>query len=223
MRGTRDTRDTLAVIVPFRDRDEHLRRFIPFMGEFLKGIDYEMVIVEQERGKPFNRGKLLNIGTLEARASSSYCFHDVDMLPTVADYTPVSTPTHLATRVEQFSYKLPYQGYFGGVTIFDRGSFIKVNGYSNSYWGWGAEDDDILFRCLASGIRPVRRDGRYESLPHDKAPDDNSRNFKKYAEFKKSDAPLERMREDGLSTLDYEVVSRVAHENNRVKHVQVRI
>jgi hypothetical protein len=214
--------DKLAVIVPFRDRDEHLRKFIPFMDEFLKGkgIDYEMVIVEQERGKPFNRGKLLNIGTLEVCASY-YCFHDVDMLPTVADYTTVSTPTHLAARVEQFSYKLPYPGYFGGVTVFDRQSFIKVNGYSNSYWGWGAEDDDILFRCLASGIRPARREGRYESLSHDKATG-SAHNYKKYAEFKKSDNPIERMRADGLSTLDYEVVSN-KKAPRRVKHVEVRI
>ena len=25
--------------------------------------------------------------------------------------------------------------------------YYKVNGYSNEYWGWGYEDDDLLFRC----------------------------------------------------------------------------
>ena len=25
--------------------------------------------------------------------------------------------------------------------------YYKVNGYSNKYWGWGYEDDDLLFRC----------------------------------------------------------------------------
>jgi beta-1,4-galactosyltransferase 2 len=69
------------------------------------------------------------------------------MLPMTSDYSYVSVPTHLAAEAEQFGFKLPYQGYFGGVTLFDKHSFIKVNGYSNDYWGWGAEDDDVMFRC----------------------------------------------------------------------------
>ena len=40
-----------------------------------------------------------------------------------------------------------FDGYFGGVTLFPIMDYYKVNGYSNDYWGWGYEDDDILFRC----------------------------------------------------------------------------
>ena len=209
----------VTVIVPFRDRDDHLREFIPFMDAFLNGVD--IVIVEQDRGKPFNRGKLLNIGTLEAPRASCYCFHDVDMLPVVADYSPVSTPTHLAARVEQFAYKLPYPGYFGGVTLFDKPSFIKVNGYSNTYGGWGAEDDDMLFRCVACGLRPTRKHGTYRSLPHATSGGATTDNFKKYLDFKKSDDVFERMRSDGLTTVEYEVLSR--ESRRRVTHVLVRI
>jgi predicted glycosyltransferase involved in capsule biosynthesis len=162
--------EKLSIIVPFRDREEHLKKFLPAMAtcDFLDGIDYEILIVEQEEGKPFNRGKLLNIGAIQSHTASYYCFHDVDMLPIVSDYSYTTVPTHLAAEAEQFGFKLPYQGYFGGVTLFDKHSFIKVNGYSNDYWGWGAEDDDVMFRCVMKNIKASRKNGRYRSLSHER-------------------------------------------------------
>ena len=34
----------------------------------------------------------------------------------------------------------------GGITTFTKKQFYAVNGYSNSYWGWGAEDTDLSAR-----------------------------------------------------------------------------
>lgn len=203
----------LSIIVPYRDRDNHLKEFIPFMesSDFLDGMDFEILVIEQDEGKPFNRGKLLNVGASESPGSSCYCFHDVDMLPIVSDYSCVQNPTHLAAEAEQFGFKLPYSGYFGGVTLFDRDSFRSVNGYSNDYWGWGAEDDDIMYRCLAKGIKTSRKNGRYRSLPHERKIVQNlyDENLKKYFEFKNSssvESILQKMEGDGLSTLDYEML-----------------
>lgn len=206
--------EKLAIIVPYRDREEHLSKFLPEMEncDFLDGIDYEILIVEQEEGKPFNRGKLLNIGAVHSYTASYYCFHDVDMLPIVTDYSYVSVPTHLAAEAEQFGYKLPYQGYFGGVTLFDKHSFIKINGYSNDYWGWGAEDDDVMFRCLVREVRPSRKNGRYKSLNHNRIiqQDLYNENLRKYSEFKNlanRERIIENMERDGLTTLKYEILS----------------
>lgn len=206
-------KEKLSIIVPYRDREEHLEKFLRAMEEcdFLSEIDYDILIVEQEEGKPFNRGKLLNIGAVHSHTSSYYCFHDVDMLPILTDYSYVSVPTHLAAEAEQFGYKLPYQGYFGGVTLFDKHSFIKVNGYSNEYWGWGAEDDDIMFRCLVNEVRPSRKNGRYRSLNHQRIiqQDLYNENLKKYSQLKNlpnRDKIMETVKQDGLTTLSYEVL-----------------
>jgi len=204
----------LSIVVPYRDREEHLSKFIPHMekSDLLKDIDFEIVIVEQEVGNPFNRGKLLNVGAIESPKATYYCFHDVDMLPIHSDYSAVPNPTHLAAEAEQFGYKLPYDGYFGGVTIFDKHSFIKCNGYANEYWGWGAEDDDVMFRCLTRGVKASRKNGRYKSLSHNREILENlyNENLKKFFGFKNSSSYEEinsKIDLDGLSTLKYEVLS----------------
>jgi hypothetical protein len=206
--------ESLSIVVPYRNREEHLAEFIPYMEnlDLLTGIDFEIVIVEQEEGKPFNRGKLLNIGAVESPKASYYCFHDVDMLPLVSDYSSVPVPTHLAAEAEQFGFKLPYPGYFGGVTLFDKHSFIKANGYSNDYWGWGAEDDDVMFRCLVKEIKPARKNGRYRSLSHQREilQDLYNENLRKFFGFKNStniDHINAKIDSDGLTTLEYEVLS----------------
>ena len=45
-----------------------------------------------------------------------------------------------------------YDQYFGGVTLFPIEVFEMINGYSNEYWGWGFEDDDLFKRCIDKGV-----------------------------------------------------------------------
>jgi hypothetical protein len=56
----------LAIIVPYRDREDHLKQFVPYMENYLledlEGeADYRIFIINQDDDKPFNRAKLLNI------------------------------------------------------------------------------------------------------------------------------------------------------------------
>lgn len=144
----------LGVIVPYRDRYDHLVKFKRSIINYLdlNEYNYVLIIVEQDDAKLFNRGKLLNIGF--ERAVSEGCdyvvFHDVDMVPIKVDYGYSDKPTHLAkillTGGSDIKREI-FDTYFGGVTLFPTDQFQKINGYSNDYWGWGFEDDDLFERC----------------------------------------------------------------------------
>jgi hypothetical protein len=149
----------LGVIVPYRDRPHHLKKFLLAIEEYLttKNIDYEIIVVNQDGAKQFNRGMLLNIGFKEAhKLKCDYVvFHDVDMLPVDVDYSYSDVPLHLANNFileENEKEREVFDQYFGGVTMFPVESFIKVDGYSNKYWAWGYEDTDLLLRCERKGV-----------------------------------------------------------------------
>lgn len=147
--------DKLAIIVPYRDREEHLNTFVPHMHEFLdgKGIDYDIFIAEQADDRPFNYGKLCNAVVKEIDAEYNYfCFHDIDMLPMTdeCDYSYVDEPTHLANDVEAHNGELPYPQYMGGVLLINREDFENSNGYSPEYYGYGFSDLDLLYRLEKS-------------------------------------------------------------------------
>ena len=145
----------LGIIIPYRNRPEQLATFRKEINDYLD-IDFELIVVEQSDKKDFNRGKLLNIGFLKAEelGCDYVIFHDVDMLPVEADYSYVNKPTHLITEVDlpEGVSRTLFDEYFGGVTAFPVNLFKQINGYSNEYYGWGFEDDDLLLRCLENHI-----------------------------------------------------------------------
>jgi len=146
----------LGVIVPFRNRYNHLQIFINYMKKYLtkQNIPFEIIIVNQDNGKQFNRGLLLNIGfTKVTDLGCKYVvFHDVDMLPVDVDYGYTDKPIHLATNFVQEGKEI-FEEYFGGVTLFPIYDFKEIDGYSNKYWDWGYEDTDLLYRCKKHDIR----------------------------------------------------------------------
>ena len=89
--------NSIAIVVPYRNREAHLATFLPYMKQFLNidetRMDIVILIVEQADNLPFNRGWLLNVGshivTRKSGLLSSFMsepartlvLHDVDMLP----------------------------------------------------------------------------------------------------------------------------------------------
>jgi len=147
----------LGVCIPYRNRELHLHEFIPKVGKYLKsqGIDFQMYFCHQEDDKLFNRGATKNIAAKHAfeEGCDYIVFHDIDMIPEEgADYSyPAGAPRHIATNISQMDYQLKYHEYFGGAVLFTKEQVEATNGYSNEYWDWGMEDDDLFWRCYKEG------------------------------------------------------------------------
>ncbi|KFM76276.1 Beta-1,4-N-acetylgalactosaminyltransferase bre-4, partial [Stegodyphus mimosarum] len=199
----------VAIIVPYRNREMHLKIFLQNMHPFLQAqkLDYGIFIIEQSDKHDFNRGKLLNIGYVEASKEPDFCcfiFHDVDLLPESPQhiYGCSEEPRHMCSALDIFRYVLPYPELFGGVTAFTKEQFTTVNGYSNEYFGWGAEDDDLYDRLNVKQLK-VRRwapeISRYKMLFHSKeVPNPDRFNLLKKGK--------QRIDTDGLSSLHYKIL-----------------
>jgi hypothetical protein len=147
----------LGICIPYRDRKHHLERLIPHLTDHLKkqGIECKFYVGHQVDDNLFNRGMMKNIAAEFAfKDGCDYiAFHDVDMIPhEECDYSyPDKTPIHIATNLSKYHYGLGYDQYFGGVVLFNKEHLEKTNGYSNEYWDWGQEDDDLFWRCYYEG------------------------------------------------------------------------
>ena len=152
-----EKQNKLGIIVPYRDRFLQLIEFKQGIIKYLKtkDINYELIVVEQDDANVFNRGKLLNIGFIIAKklGCNYVVFHDMDMIPVDVDYSYSDIPLHLSTNfIPKTINRIVFDEYFGGVTLFPVEVFEKINGYSNQYWGWGYEDNDLLYRCKINRI-----------------------------------------------------------------------
>ncbi|XP_065350214.1 beta-1,4-galactosyltransferase 1-like [Cloeon dipterum] len=198
-----------TIIIPYRDRREHLDTFLNFMHAFLQRqmIDYHIVVVEQVANTPFNRAKLFNVGFAESlkadRQSECFVFHDVDLLPQKLSniYACSTNPRHMTVSVNTFRYNLPYSSIFGGAVAITKEQFESVNGFSNVFYGWGGEDDDFHNRIVEQGMQIDRFEppvARYYMLSHKKEVPSQSR-------LEKLNSGGDRFKSDGLNSLNYEL------------------
>jgi len=195
----------LSIIIPYRDRKNALEKIIPSLHSYVSRQveNYEIIVVEQDNNKPFNKGLLNNIGY--TKSSGDYiCFHDVDLLPEYADYSYPSVPSHISSHCSQFNYVNIPDKIMGGVVLFNKDHLIKVNGYSNQYEGWGKEDDDLYERCVREGLVPYKHPfGKFFSVSHIHRLNDPQENIcheingKKFNAYKNSN--LESHKIDGIT------------------------
>lgn len=200
------SKNKVAIVIPFRDRQKHLKIFLLNMHPILQRqqLDYGVYVVEQTFGVPFNRATLMNIGYVEALKQYSYdcfVFHDVDLIPEDDRnlyHCPVQ-PRHMSVAVDTMGYRLLYEDLFGGISALTKTHMETVNGFSNEFWGWGGEDDDMSNRIRYHGLNITRyspKIARYTMLKHYKDRPNPNR-IKVLFEGKR------RYKSDGLSNLNY--------------------
>ncbi|KAL7639833.1 UNVERIFIED_CONTAM: hypothetical protein RMT77_009246 [Armadillidium vulgare] len=207
----------IAILVCFRDRDEHLGPFTYHLHNFLQNqsIQYTIYVVNQTDYLPFNRAKLFNVGyveTLKDGPFDCYVFHDVDFLPDDGRnlYYCSDMPRHMTVFYDNHPYMHDndvFQKYFGGVVMLKESHLKMVNGWSNSYWGWGGEDDDMKLRIGKQNLtiwRYPKDIGHYYMLRHRSSP----KNPIRYKQLEKAE---KNMGKDGLNNLHYKLDSIVKH------------
>lgn len=72
--------------------------------------------------------------------------HPLNTLRSQVVLEPSAPSLHQPTCYCFVSCRLPYKNIFGGATAFTARQFVKVNGFSNRFYGWGGEDDDMSGR-----------------------------------------------------------------------------
>ncbi|KAJ3589007.1 hypothetical protein NHX12_009857 [Muraenolepis orangiensis] len=206
-------RQSVAILVPQRSREKHLLYLLHHLHPFLQRqqFHYAIYVIQQAGDAKFNRAKLLNVGYLEALKDHNwdcFIFHDVDLVPEDDRnlYMCDSQPKHMVVGRNATGYKLRYKGYFGGVTALTKDQFKRVNGFSNTYWGWGGEDDDLRIRVELQGmkiVRPPPEVARYTMVFH-KRDSGNQVNNDRMRLLRRT---AQVWKQDGLNSCSYKTLS----------------
>ncbi|XP_033756565.1 beta-1,4-galactosyltransferase 4-like [Pecten maximus] len=205
-------RSKVAIIIPYRNRATHLKILLNNLHPLLQKqqLDYGIFVIELESSVKFNKAVVMNIGFLEVAKKHGYhcfIFHDVDLIPENDNnmYSCPDNPRHMSVAIDKFDYELPYVKLFGGVTAMRKEHFEAVNGYSNKYFGWGGEDDDMYERIRAVGLAVTRFTSdvsAYQMLPHHQ--DEKNEDRHRLLEMGSN-----RWKGDGLNTIKYKVLQTV--------------
>ncbi|XP_013412948.1 beta-1,4-N-acetylgalactosaminyltransferase bre-4-like [Lingula anatina] len=150
---------------------------------------------------------LMNIGFVESSKLGNYScfiFHDVDLIAEneLNIYRCAEKPRHMSVLIDKYNYKALYQYIFGGVIALTKEHMHHVNGFSNVYFGWGGEDDDMSARIRdknGPGYSSVPGEiGRYKMIKHQHEKSNPGNPLR----WDLLGSALSRWKSDGLSSLE---------------------
>lgn len=169
-------RHSLAVIMPYRGAGgvDDLRELCANLPAHLTrlGIRHRLYLVRQVDERPFNRGALVNAAVRllaqgqpgpTPRFEFDYlAVHDIDRLPVLGGGDTHGGRASACSNATAEYYSFPLVSprvmhplsLAGGVLVLQRSQFESVRGFSNEYWGWGEEDNDLFLRLRWCGWAP---------------------------------------------------------------------
>ncbi|KTF75884.1 hypothetical protein cypCar_00024996 [Cyprinus carpio] len=101
----------VAILIPFRNRHEHLPILFQHLAPMLQRqrLQFAFYVIEQTGTQPFNRAMLFNVGFKEAMKDLDWdcvVFHDVDHIPENDRnyYGCGQMPRHFAAKLDKYMY-----------------------------------------------------------------------------------------------------------------------
>lgn len=152
------------IIVPYRDREEHLTFFKSQMKKVFATTsenDYKILVIHQCDTRSFNRGAIKNIGFIAVKQmyptdyrNITLVFNDVDCMPREAGIINYITSPGIIKHYYGYTYTL------GGIVSILAGDFERIGGFPN-FWNWGYEDNLLQKRAFYAKMR-IDRSTFYE-------------------------------------------------------------
>lgn len=192
-----------SIIIPYRDRKEHLEVLLPVLLEKFNGEDFEIIVSEQNDTNNFQIACVQNVAYNYAKGDI-LIFHQVDYVPTEdVSYEVIDVPVLPAKRgiflgKDNASYRsladIPagYRNwgdeidprFYGGVICMTRQHFEQINGFNPLYRGWGNEDEDLRERFVWANISVHRNErGTFLCLYHEDNGDMENKDIEKQKDF----------------------------------------
>lgn len=192
-----------SIIIPYRNREEHLQILLPTLLEKFNNESFEIIVSEQNNNDNFQISCVQNVAYEYARGEV-LIFHQVDYVPSEdVSYEVIDNPV-LPAKIGIFLDKdhvslrdlrdipLGYQNwgseidprFYGGVICMTRNHFQTINGFNPLYKGWGNEDEDLRERFVWANI-PVNRNkvGTFYCLYHEDNGDMKNKEVQKQQDF----------------------------------------
>lgn len=229
---TNNIDNNLNIILPIRDREDdlkiYLKQMIPIFN--YQNINYKIFIIEQKQGKKFNKGKISNIGFLEAikrNNNNKFLFNDIDNYPlgkNIFDFKK---------EINSFKHLWGIKDTLGGIFIVNKKSFEKVNGYSNEYWGWGGEDDDLQYRCEILGVSIIRKNFINRNNTENKVFDDSKKTSHIKGDYEFINTKIKKKKsyikdsksimKDGINNTSYKILKENLKYNNNPNIIRLLV
>ena len=228
----------INICIPYRNMPVCLEKFLSKIKVFDKNVDIKFLIVEQsDDNKRFNLGKLINVGFDFYNRNTNekkwiFGFNPIDMIPLEGIDIYIQGKNYLKEKKCNFlgyHYQIE-QGHYKSF-LCSKNNFIKLNGFTNNFWGYGAEDNEIQYRLILKNMKQELKKINFyswgevgeDNLHFYHSPDallgleHHETNLKKIKNLTEDKIQL-----DGLSTLSYNIIDKQKIYDN-IDYIKVNI